>query len=42
MDKPVVAANTPVKVELKKGDNPILVKVVQKAGNWGFCMQLKD
>jgi len=29
-----------VKVKLNKGENTVLAKVNQKAGNWGFCMKV--
>ncbi|MHC5082408.1 MAG: ThuA domain-containing protein [Planctomycetota bacterium] len=40
--RPVIPGQDKVKVQLIKGENPVLVKVVQKAGNWGFCMRLND
>jgi len=38
----VVADQDKVKVSLKKGWNKILVKVLQGAGGWGFCLRFAD
>lgn len=36
----VTPASDKVNVSLKKGDNPVLVKVVQGSGEWGFCLRV--
>ncbi len=38
--RPVTPASDKVNVSLKKGDNPVLVKVVQGSGEWGFCLRV--
>ena len=38
----VVADQDKVKVTLKKGWNKVLVKVLQGAGDWGFCLRIVD
>ena len=40
--RPLRKAEDTVKVSLLKGQNQVLVKVVQYAGNWGFCMNISD
>jgi len=38
--RPVTPASDKINVSLKKGDNPVLVKVVQGSGEWGFCLRV--
>ena len=38
--RPVTPASDKVKVRLKKGANPVLVKVVRGSGEWGFCLRV--
>jgi type 1 glutamine amidotransferase len=40
--RPVKAGQDKVDVRLEKGQNQVLVKVTQKSGNWGFCMNITD
>lgn len=40
--RPVVPGQDKVNVTLEKGRNPVLVKIIQQAGNWGFCMKITD
>ncbi len=42
VSRPVVPGQDKVSVVLEKGQNPILVKVTQGSGGWGFCMQITD
>ncbi|MEN6306406.1 MAG: ThuA domain-containing protein [Anaerohalosphaeraceae bacterium] len=38
--RPVTPASDKVKVRLEKDANPVLVKVVQGSGEWGFCLRV--
>ena len=40
--RPINAGDDTVNVSLVKGQNTVLVKVIQITGGWGFCMQLTD
>lgn len=40
--RPLRAGQDKVSVGLEKGQNQVLVKVVQQAGEWAFCMKISD
>lgn len=40
--RPLNPGQDKANVTLEKGQNPVLVKITQRSGNWSFCMKVTD
>jgi type 1 glutamine amidotransferase/HEAT repeat protein len=42
VQRPVTPADDKVNVQLREGENEILMKIIQSSGGWGFCLRVTN